>query len=325
MCDYFLDKGAEEITIGEGSAFFSKPHHWDHLIKACGYEFLAKKSRVNLINLEEKSVEREKHKWKYGELMLPKFLKTHEYINIPVMKTHIQTQVSLGCKNQKGLLLLNDKKKFHQKELNPYIFQLNKVIIPDLTIMDAIYCVEGNGPDKNPMSFTKELNLLLASLNTAALDNACCEIMGFNIEEVPSIPKVDFNCVGLSTMNVKRAFKKPTLITYVHGNIGEYMPQTCCTCCQISNSQMMRKIEFSEELLSKLNNLKSRFKFIFTLFGKDHDITKIPYQEKVKILCFGNCSKKFAEKHKFPWIGGCPPEYHEMVNFLLKELNIEEQ
>ena len=46
-----------------------------------------------------------------------------------------------------------------------------------------------------------------------------------------------------------------------------------------------------------------------------------PKKNKIFLKPNGNCAKKFAKKHNFPWILGCPPDYHEMIKFLLEEVN----
>ena len=322
ICDYFLNLGYDHIVIGEGSAFFYRPHHWEYILKSCNYDYLRKRPEIEILNLEEKNVQRENYHWKYGKLKLPKIIKTHEYINIPTMKTHYQTQVSLGCKNQKGLLLLKDKRMFHKKNLNDYILELNKILKPDLTIMDAIYCIEGNGPAKNPMSYSLEMNLLLASTNIIALDNVCCEIMGFDIEKIPYIPKVKFQSKGVAIEKVKKSFKQPTWITYFD-NIGRYMSEKACSGCQIAHSQMMRKINFTEELNKKLDKLKNSYQYIYLVYGENPDLSELSLADEIKIMCLGNCAKKFAKKHNFPWISGCPPDYHEMIKFLLEEEMLE--
>ena len=238
------------------------------------------------------------------------------------MKTHTQTKVTLGCKNQKGLLKLSDKKNFHRKELNPYILEFNRIIKPDLTIMDAIYCLEGNGPALNPTSNTVEMDLIVASTHTVALDNACCEIMGFQMDEIPSIPKAEYQIIGIPIKNIKRDFKPATSIIF-YDNIGKYATQKTCTACNITDSQMMRKIEFTEELNQKLDILKAKYKFIYNIYGEAPNIEELETEENIKVLCFGNCSKEFAEKHGYPCILGCPPDYHEAIEFLLKDIELD--
>ena len=39
-----------------------------------------------------------------GALRLPTLLRTHECISAPKLKTHVLTEVTLACKNQRGML-----------------------------------------------------------------------------------------------------------------------------------------------------------------------------------------------------------------------------
>ena len=57
---------------------------------------------------------------------------------MPKMKTHLQSSVTLGIKNQKGLLLTKDKKVFHRMDIHDALRQLSSAARPDLTIVDGI-------------------------------------------------------------------------------------------------------------------------------------------------------------------------------------------
>jgi uncharacterized protein (DUF362 family) len=67
--------------------------------------------------------------------------------------------VTLGLKNQKGLLLPEDKKRFHKLDLNDCIRALTQVVRPNLTLVDGIVGLEGDGPWR--WGTTKEVNLLV--------------------------------------------------------------------------------------------------------------------------------------------------------------------
>ena len=77
------------------------------------------------------------------------FLESDFLVNIPVMKTHAQTVVSLGVKNVKGLIDVNSRKKCHspdpEKDLHYIVSKLAKVIPSSFTIIDGIYTNE-RGP-----------------------------------------------------------------------------------------------------------------------------------------------------------------------------------
>ena len=106
-----------EITIGEGA--LATHVGTDEVLEKTGAADLARKYGARLVNLER--AERFEVPWAYGTLRLPTLLQTHEYVNVPKLKTHILTGVSIACKNQKGLLTQADKVRFHRKyDLNDY-------------------------------------------------------------------------------------------------------------------------------------------------------------------------------------------------------------
>ncbi len=133
-----------------------------------GFAPIAERHDAELVNLD--GVERFEVEWPYGRLRLPIYLRTHEYINVAKMKTHIQTGITVGMKNQKGLLTSADKRRFHRLDLNRCIRALSEVAKPALTIVDAIVALEGNGPWRYGKPV--EMNLLVAGTDTIEVDNA---------------------------------------------------------------------------------------------------------------------------------------------------------
>ncbi len=66
-------------------------------------------------------------------------------INVPAAKQHNQSGVSLGLKNHMGLI--KDRQAFHTAmELHQAIADLGRVIVPQLTILDATRALLTNGP-----------------------------------------------------------------------------------------------------------------------------------------------------------------------------------
>ena len=54
-------------------------------------------------------------------------LNTDNLINVPVMKTHIQTRLTLGLKNLKGALSKESKRMMHRGDLERYIALLSRL------------------------------------------------------------------------------------------------------------------------------------------------------------------------------------------------------
>lgn len=105
-------------------------------------------------------------------------------INLPVMKTHVKTLVSLGLKNMKGIVPGALKHEPHKRGLDQGIVDYHKVMPPHLTVVDATFAMEGNGPLNGT---ARELGLIIAGQNTVAVDVVCCHMMGIDPHEVEHI------------------------------------------------------------------------------------------------------------------------------------------
>jgi len=127
------------VVIGEGCVVSRDANI---ALRKNGYALVAERHNATLVNLDQ--AERFEVTWPHGQLNLPAYLYTHEYINIAKMKTHVQTGVTLGIKNQKGLLTPADKRRFHRQGLDECIRALAEVIQPTLTIVDGIVALEGD-------------------------------------------------------------------------------------------------------------------------------------------------------------------------------------
>ena len=110
-------------------------------------------------------------------------LETDFLINVPVLKTHSQTNVSLGFKNLKGCLSPASKVKFHvTKRLNHLIYLLNEVLRSDLTVIDGTYMLE-NGPEI-VLGTAHRKNLIIAGQDVFACDVVGATILGIDPSEV---------------------------------------------------------------------------------------------------------------------------------------------
>jgi len=91
------------------------------------------------------------------KIKVPALLKEFDFIvSIPVMKTHMHTQVTLSVKNMKGLLWRREKARFHQLRYDRKVTEGHKEL--DIAISEmASFCPSpgdyrwhggdgGNGP-----------------------------------------------------------------------------------------------------------------------------------------------------------------------------------
>jgi len=104
-------------------------------------------------------------------------------INLPVMKTHFNTLVTLGIKNLKGCLRPIDKRTLHEMELNAALAEVARLLAPRVTatVIDATTAYEGMGPAAGT---PVEMGLLIASEDIVAADAVACDLMGIDPAQV---------------------------------------------------------------------------------------------------------------------------------------------
>ena len=325
----------EEFVIGENSGYFSeKPENFQSLIETSGYKKMVENLKeeynvpISLVNLEYADLD--EYKWKFPpyKLKLPSLLKTHSYINLPKMKTHGACMVTLGAKNQKGLLLLRDKKMFHlgyrdendvyHSNLHECIFELGNLIQPELTICDATLALEGNGPTTIPgLTWVKKLNICIGGTDMLEVDNASCQIMGIPVDLVEHLPKINVSLApGSLPLTCEEPFKRPVKFDRPFGNTYYHSTMWTCTGCQMTLTRMNRKISFTPELRKKLRQRNKKHERIDFFVGRTEE-ENIPEDHGVLLFC-GNCTKKVARL--FPdatHVSGCPPHYRDLTEIFV--------
>jgi len=291
-----------EVVIGEGSIIGTDTKE---VFEKTGYTSLAKRYGVQLVDLND--AERVAVKWKYGVIKVPKLLETHEYINVPTMKTHIVTKVSIGLKNQKGLLSAADKMRFHKMGLHQPIREFVEVVKPDLTVVDGIICVEGDGPGLSGKP--KVMDLIIAGTDLLEVENVCCRIMGFDANEIEHVPSVEIGEIkGLPIDEVKRAFLRARSF---HKKFNVYYhPFDGCSGCINSVGEGVRSLRSPLKLAKFLYwGLLRRLDFVA---GSNPVLPK----NAGRLICVGNCAAKFAREHGLPLLEGCPPKPRDIAKVI---------
>jgi len=116
--------------------------------------------------------------------------KCDKLVSIPKFKTHGLTLMSVAVKNLFGLVVGMSKTKIHIE--NPRSEELSRILVdicaarrPDLTIVDGIEALEGEGPGTSGKP--KKMDLIAASADAFVLDMILARIMGLNPGDVATI------------------------------------------------------------------------------------------------------------------------------------------
>ncbi len=105
------------------------------------------------------------------------------YINVPIAKHHVLAKLTLGLKNVMGVIGGN-RGEIHQQNIHQRIADLNLVVKPKLTIMDATRILLRNGPSGGKLEDVKVLDTITASADTVAVDAHATTLFGMKPEDV---------------------------------------------------------------------------------------------------------------------------------------------
>jgi len=109
-------------------------------------------------------------------------------INLPKLKTHAQMLLTLGIKNMFGCVVGLKKPEWHFKTgidrsmFARLLVSIYNAINPDVTLVDGILALEGQGPGKR--GTPRELGILIAGQNAADVDMTVCSMLGIPPEHL---------------------------------------------------------------------------------------------------------------------------------------------
>lgn len=194
------------ISIVESDASAMK---CKYAFKFLGYEKLAKRCEVGLINLSKE--ESERVRVSVGDqmfhFMVPRVIRNADLrVNVAKIKYHPLTKISCALKNIYGCNPYPKKYKYHQR-INEVIVALNKAMNFDLCIVDGMIVV-GSQP--------RMLGLVMASRDPVALDASVARLARVNPGTVrhivmankEGVGSLSFVTVGASLQYFERRFPK---------------------------------------------------------------------------------------------------------------------
>lgn len=184
------EAGVRHIKIGEGIvvAGAGRRQITEEAFQYLGYYRLKERYGVEPIDLFERPF----RSLEIAEDISLNFsvdaLESDLIIDIPVLKTHAQTVVSLSIKNLKGLIDIPSRKKCHSREnghdLHFYVGRLFAGLPPVWTMIDGIFSNE-RGPGFDGTA--RRTDILIASADVLAADKIGATILGYRPSDVPHL------------------------------------------------------------------------------------------------------------------------------------------
>jgi len=115
---------------------------------------------------------------------IPRFMQEACFINLPVLKTHVVSTMTLGMKNPMGILPRPDRRAMHTLGIAQCIVDMNRGIKPDLTIVDGSVGQDGEGPLYGEKA---DLQVLVAGRDSLSVDLTCCQLVSVKPRDIPHL------------------------------------------------------------------------------------------------------------------------------------------
>jgi uncharacterized protein (DUF362 family) len=186
------EQGVDDITIGEGMVL-GRPGDKEtaaHAFETLGYNKLQKRYGVRPVDVYKRPFE----EVDLGDGVVLNFnsdiLHSNFVVDVPVLKTHAQTTVSLAIKNLKGTIDIKSRKRCHsadtEKDLHFWISRLADKMPPILAVLDGIYTSE-YGPGFDGVMHRSDI--LAASWDALSADLVGSRLLGHDPAEVPYLAR----------------------------------------------------------------------------------------------------------------------------------------
>ena len=181
-CIWAKSQGAGEVIVGEGpvpvgreavDSYIEQMGAHDRLA-ALGARFVNFDEQEHVIFRDQKDLPPE-----FGIARLA--LRCDVMINIPLLKVHSCCLTTLCAKNLKGCLRPQDKMAFHRVGLLPAIVALNRIVRPQINVIDAIDAMEGDH-NRGPLV---HLGLFIAGRDPVSVDAVGSVQIGLPSGKVP--------------------------------------------------------------------------------------------------------------------------------------------
>ncbi len=201
VAQWAYDKGAYKVTIGEGPVQVGK-EHLQKYFSEIGIEKIAKEVGAEFVNFDEHEyiIYKKASKYLPEEIGISKFVyEADKIINVPMLKVHPSTMVTLCMKNLKGCIRNCDKKMFHRLDLQMAIVELGRLVKPHINLIDGTKAMQGTDHNNGDIV---DLGFIFCSKDIVAIDAVASYMIGIDPKNIRLIKLGDK--AGLGESKIER-------------------------------------------------------------------------------------------------------------------------
>jgi len=313
------DAGASKVAVGEGPTWLAWPNIDLTLHQA--YEKMTREENAEMVNFNLQpfdQVEVESPLYFKSVRLAHALFDCDVFINVPTLKVHHKTGLTVALKNLYGGLPREDKVAYHRMDrLDEAIVDINIARPSDLIIVDGTYSTHHFPP------FEKhELDLAIAGSDAVAVDTVAAKVMGIEPKTIRYLSWAadrglgvgDLNHVNIVGLSIEEAYRKNTvtsvdLVNRRYKRIKIVNGGACSGCFGRISSAIFTECDESD--------VKED---LCILIGPN---ATQPVGKQDVILCGTCAAPTFFNKLKGTVVPGCPPDLHEFKR-VLKDHGVKE-
>jgi uncharacterized protein (DUF362 family) len=319
-----FQSGASRVYIAEASNWGIDPIE---ALRFCGYGQVAERTGAELVNLKtEEQITLKLDHPIHPEIRLPRIIFDSDVvINVPVLKTHNQTGVSVSLKNLAVGVCPDEEKqqKIHSiglyqplheelvrrgSALDRMIVAVSKILPTHLVVVDGFYGMEGWGAPitGKPVG----AGLVLAGTDRVAVDAVACHLIGMDPNDVPHIrlaseagmgklALADIELLGTPIDEAMTQFES-SIITDLHSLLPGNVQVVCENACYSCISNFAYFVAEHRDVLEDLGP-------VTVVMGRADEIDS----DCGRLLYYGNCAG--ANMYGGGFAPGCVPRSRRQV------------
>ena len=153
-----------------------------------GIEQVAKEKGATIYITDDWNVVRARFNYKSPMEGWPVFkdaLDCDTFINVPILKNHALTGLTLSMKNLMGVC--GGNRGLMHNDIGPKLVDITDFISPDLTIIDAYRILVRNGPTGGSLEDVAYKKTVIAATDPTLADSYACKLVGVDPLSIPYI------------------------------------------------------------------------------------------------------------------------------------------
>jgi len=199
IVEHCLAAGAKDVYV-----FDNTINEWTRSYKNSGIEKAVKDAGAKVLSGKSKGsyheIAVEGGKKLKSVLVHQLILESDVFINVPVLKSHGGTVLSLSMKNLMGVVW--DRRWWHANDLHQCIADITTVVKPDLNVIDAYRVLKKNGPRGVSTADVVNMKSQIIAENMVAADTAAAKLFGKEPGQIGHIRIADE--MGLGSMDLSK-------------------------------------------------------------------------------------------------------------------------